>query len=224
MAEIRNQILGKVSGKLGDIVFRKMNGKTVVSIRPRNYKPTKSEKARKTRSKFGLIVSFAKYINSIPYLKEVWLRANIPGSNSYQKIIKHNSKVGQESTLTIKNIITPKGFPITVEGLSVKNNKISLTLNFHNIEVAPYEVHLIIYFYEPVNENEKQNIFDSMIMNIPSNSEKNLYHLEMELDNKQISLFEKYSKQILYIAVVTNAPDKNTVFWSSTFAASLNAD
>ncbi len=72
MARIDKSILGFVSGKLGDVVFRRMNGKKFVSLGAKKYKISQSAEAKKGRANFAAAVKFAKFINSIPELKEAW--------------------------------------------------------------------------------------------------------------------------------------------------------
>ena len=60
MARLLKTSLGMPSGKLGDNVFRIMNGKAFISLRPEHYRPTKSEKLKAARKNFAAATSFAK--------------------------------------------------------------------------------------------------------------------------------------------------------------------
>ncbi len=226
MAKMNKEILGEINGKLGNIVFRQINGKTVMSVRPPNYKPAKTKPAKSARSKFAVSVYFARFINSIPALKKVWNSAKISGTNSNQKIIKHNIKLVGEGVLTPKNIITPAAVPLMIENLSLDKTKISFTLNLKDRNLKqtvtlPFQVHTVLYFYDPVNEKEEPLTLDSILSNVTSPSAKDLYSIQLDLNDNQISLFKKYNKQIIYIAAVSEVANNKASYWSSTYSAPL---
>ena len=83
MARLDNGILGEVSGKIGNLTFRKMNGKNFVSVRPKHYYVTKKKEEVASKRRFTVLVKFAKYVNSIPLLSELWKHTDVPGTNSY---------------------------------------------------------------------------------------------------------------------------------------------
>jgi hypothetical protein len=43
MARLKSQTLGVINGKVGNIVYRQVNGKTFASIRPTKYNVTNTE-------------------------------------------------------------------------------------------------------------------------------------------------------------------------------------
>ena len=104
MAIRRNNILGQLSGKHGNTVTRIRFGKEVVYSLPDKVKVSQSKEAKAARSRFGLTVSFAKFINSNSALSAIWAVAKIPGTNAYQKLIKHNAKLTGENYLTVNSI------------------------------------------------------------------------------------------------------------------------
>lgn len=65
MAIRTNNPLGKISGTFGKTVTRIRNGKEVVYVLPGKIKYSKSKAAKAGRKKFGLSVSFAKFVNSV---------------------------------------------------------------------------------------------------------------------------------------------------------------
>ncbi len=227
MAEIEGEILGNIKGKLGNIVFRKLNGKTVLSVRPVKYKPANSKVAKNTRARFASTVSFARFVNSIVPLKEVWSKASIPGINSYQKLIKYNFKATGEDGLTTGNLITPPGIPIIIENLTLNKNQISFTVNLGNSKQTnslcfPFQVFSIIYFNEAKIMFELQNFFDASGISETSGLNRNLYYIQNNLNNEQIALFKKYNECIIYISVISDFSNSKAVNWSSTFSAILN--
>ena len=79
MVKIRNGILGTPKGKIGNMVYRHINGNTFASERPDNYNASQSEASKSNRGRFRVAIQFAKYINSIPELSKIWKHAKIKG-------------------------------------------------------------------------------------------------------------------------------------------------
>jgi hypothetical protein len=226
MAEVKREVLGCVRGRVGNRVYREMNGKTFVSERPRKYKPTKSKALKSVRHKFGLTVDFAKFINSIPVLKEVWTRASVPGTNSYQKLIKHNTKLSGENSLTVNNIITPPGIQFMLKDINFSKRKISFSIDLADNKGKwffsyPFQVYFLIYLYEPVNKKAEQFKFISSNSKVDSATTGGLYSVQLDLKANERSLFNKYKKQIVYLALVSEHTSGRKVYWSSTCTAQV---
>lgn len=69
MAFLIKSALGEPSGKLGILVFRRVNGKVVIATAPDHFKPSNSPKAKSARDKFGAGVQFAAFINSLKRIR-----------------------------------------------------------------------------------------------------------------------------------------------------------
>ncbi len=89
---VNKTVIGFVSGKVGDVVFREMHGKKFVSASPKKYKISQSKLAKKGRANFAASVKFAVTVNSIPQLKDIWSKVKAEGTNSYHRIIKYHSE------------------------------------------------------------------------------------------------------------------------------------
>ncbi|MGA9293938.1 MAG: hypothetical protein WBV81_15190, partial [Ignavibacteriaceae bacterium] len=100
-------IFGKPSGKMKNVVYRIMNGQPFASKRPLKYNASKSKAAVSQRTKFAVAVEFAKFVNSIPALSNIWKKAEIKGTTSFNRIIKFNLKYVNEKSPTVNNLITP---------------------------------------------------------------------------------------------------------------------
>jgi len=74
MAIRKKNILGQISGKHGNTVTRIRYGKEIVYALPDKVKVSKSKESKAARSKFGMTVRFAKFINSISPLSVIWER------------------------------------------------------------------------------------------------------------------------------------------------------
>ena len=88
MAEINKQVLGKLTGTLGDIVFRQRNGKNYVSMRPSSYPASDNPAIIAKREKFLLAVQLGSNINSNSYLKEIWRSYTPSGLIPFNYMVK----------------------------------------------------------------------------------------------------------------------------------------
>ncbi len=208
MAEIKRTILGDVSGKIGDIVFRKMNGKKFVSVRPKKYKPTKSTKLKNARSNFATVVNFAKVTNSVPELKTVWEQFKSKASNSYHKIITANSGLVKTGVLTAFNKITPDGLELNLISAFVKSNKLEVTISFPSVKTGlPAALCMVFCF-------GKDKIFAQTEM-IVDTAKDNVYSFAIPLNTEIKKALKTKNNFLLYLAVA-GTPAKRKIFWTDT--------
>ena len=160
MANVDKSVLGFVSGKLGDVVFRRMNGKKFVSLGAKKYKISQSAEAKKGRANFAVVVKFAVNINSIPELKGVWSSAKIPGTNSYHKILKLNAKLVNSGHLTTANKITPDGLPLTLSSLILnEDNELEIDISYPREKINfPPILYLVFVFNNEIILKQSINI------------------------------------------------------------------
>ncbi len=223
MAIRKSNILGPVSGKHGNTVTRIRYGKEVLYALPDKVKVSQSKEAKAARKKFGMTVSFAKFINSIPALSSIWSAAKIPGTNSYQKLIKHNSKLTGEDNLTINNIITPEGFFITINDFSFSSSIIRLSIDFsrNNIQSTisfPLLIHAVLYVYVPWKENDKPFQLLALSQELTQVEFDNKSIIQLELSPHQKIIAESYNKCISYFAITSSIENSNKPIWSTTTA------
>ncbi len=107
MVRITAGLLKHASGKMENMVYRKMNGNTFASKRPQKYNISTSKGAVSRRAKFACVIEFAKYVNSIPTCKNIWKAAKIKGTTSFNRLVKYNSQYTGEKSPSIHNIIAP---------------------------------------------------------------------------------------------------------------------
>ena len=90
MATLKKTVLGRLSGALGDIVFREKNGKNFVGLRALSFIPGSDQGSVERRSKFYLSTQLASTINSNSRLRSLWLASIPSGKNVYNHLIKSN--------------------------------------------------------------------------------------------------------------------------------------
>jgi len=158
MAINRKQILGHPSGKIGDLVYRDYRGANTTSIRPKKYKPTKSEKLKAERFVFARRVAFCKFINQSPLLHNVWKYSKSPGSFPYHKIFKHcyryiKNDYIDDSISVLPDLRYGAGFHDFVLDENSFSYGIKASQDVCNVFLHPYYCVAFIYMYSPVDEN-----------------------------------------------------------------------
>lgn len=166
-------------------------------------------------------VNFSKFVNSFSELKLIWKRANIKASNQYQKIIKSNLMFTKECGISVKNIITPPGIALTVEEVSLNGDEISFTILINSSELTDLIseltiVQVILYFYEPRDENTNNYKLHSAAAQLPEKSANGIYKIQLQIEEKIKNSFQVYSKVLLYFTLYNSIPNPNKIYWSST--------
>ena len=228
MAILKGGLFEDVNGKLGNLVVRKVKGKSVVAVRPLTYKKTKSRKAILVRSRFTIAVEFSKFINSIPILKSAWANADIKGSSAFNMIEKYNLRLVNDNAPSLQNIITP---PLSIN----KNiciypldelifNGDTITINFKDVNgsalsagTGKYTFVFVLLFFEPKRKEERYFVMDEIIspaFNITSVGKGITIPINPIIRNK----ISHYTKLIIYSASIMPGTAKITYYSSITFS------
>ena len=218
MAEITKNVIGNISGTLGNMVFRNIGGKVIIYTRPHNQKISYTDKSVKNRGKFGMASLLSTNALQLPGIKEVWNSSNHEGRSAYTKIIKFNAKSVEADRLTIKNDIVPIGKRLTVNSFSLTSEKFEIdfnTDNFQNI-TQPYNACLLIFLYDLKNPATGSNhyfIKDTLIINDGITSgNKNLQFIMSNTYSAEISL---YNKAVIFFALTKTT--SREVYWTTNF-------
>jgi hypothetical protein len=221
MAIIIKNILGTPKGTLGNYTYRSRNGKLIKYSLPENHRISHSALAVQGRNTFGLTVRFAKYINSLPSLKQVWKLAQVPGTNNFQKIIKNNAAAVLQSGISADNIITPPGIRLIVKDLSLSSSGIIFHILLYDAELSNLfltnvNLHIILYSDKPKITGGDEYCFKSMVMEIRECCKESILFKE---ENEVIgNLINKYHRTVVYIAALSADSDERKIFWTSTYA------
>ena len=212
MAILNNNVLGNIRGKLGNKVIRLRNGKFVVYTKPLVYNLSHSAASQKARSKFAFAVKLAKLINSTPELAAVWKSSKVQGSNSYQKIIKHNLKFMSDAGLTSASLIVPPH--ITPETYSIKIDRTGIILHCTSSQIpsgCQFEMFVVVF----IADNQKSCIH---LVRSGTITQSSNYHF-----NASITFNNTIRKQILRYgnatALCTVVSNTKKVLWTNTITA-----
>jgi hypothetical protein len=212
MAELKSSVIGELSGTVANIIFRNRNGKTVAYSRSGNHKSSRSLKAKKAQSNFAVTVKLAKSVNSVPALKEIWTASKLPGVNSFQKLIKNNSRRVSQGSLTVSNIITPPGQFLKLNSASVDNNILYLSFECPECAYVSFPAHLFVYIYF----GKEGTIIIPLVTTIEKPEPDGIYNLELALDNRIKRLLSKDPSPLIYLALKGGTSYKNKKYWTTT--------
>ena len=217
MARLTKSVLGELSGKIGSLIVRKVNGKQFVSLRPDHYKKSKSTKAIYEKNKFSAVVKFAKTINSIPHIKNVWQKSNVQGFSTYHKILKTNLKLfGVEKSSPNFTLFPPakNNYSVTV---SVTDGKISVLFDKKLFQAAFTRCESTLNILRIVNVSEKHNKDYYEIRTVPITVNLFCNHsISIEI-NKLFGLrVNDHSDSVFYVAVLLNSHTNKKISWTDT--------
>jgi len=102
-----NSLLGRLSGKIGDVVFYQRGGTTFVKRRPSKRSTPYTELEKKQHSKFGFACKLSSKIGSIGEIKHFWKPERQNGRSSCNKIFKENYRLINKDTLEANIKLTP---------------------------------------------------------------------------------------------------------------------
>ncbi len=237
MAVIKRSVIGKMTGKVGDVVVQHRFKKRVVSLRPEHY-VTVSEKVKEQRKKFGFKVYFSKSVNKNDLLRLAWKYVKRKRVSYYHNIFSFNSKQIKHDMPTALNCITPTYYAerITPNVLltkfrhEFKGDSIKFYYNIsaedNNMLTVPYAAVAVFFLFFSDGKDERYTHF--IVEKSVETEEKNdegLLTLEMNFDEKQRGKLRTYRLLRGYLAhVKPNSGETDVLNFSDSvfFEESLN--
>jgi hypothetical protein len=194
-------IFDKISGRVGDVVYRHKNGKTYVARRPKKRSTEKSTYEKALQKKFGLSGQIARSINSIEALKYFWKLVTARNHAPYNRIFKENYRQIKVEDLSGFAQITPiGGFDLTEGSLKLNESDIVIqckALGKQSVFNTIIEKYIIAAGIIILKDPKIENIPSFEV--IPFETKKNLLYpgdylsLSLELKGSILGLYESYS-------------------------------
>lgn len=223
MAIVTINILGTLHGKIGGTIFRERYGRQFAHPAPAKHKMSMSAAFKNEQSKFGLTVCFAKMVNGVEQLSNIWRTANVLGVNCYQKIIKNNLTFSTKDSLTKLNIITPAGIDnASISDVSFGNNSIKFLVSLKSQASRNFFKQGHIFFAILFLNTAKKSITspNEFVVFKKEYDSQSTDTFEVELAGNT-SMISKYHNGLLFTAAVLVQPKKSKVFWTSTAALEI---
>ena len=161
MALLSGNVIGNLSGKLGNLSARTVNGQTIMAARPSSFNASQSQAVVEVRQKFAVTGMFAKNVLTLSTLEEIWRKTKVVGISVFNAIFKAN--FGYSSTVkpTEQNIITPEGFALPITTAAVEADKITATLpalntaSIFGADEVNLSANALVCYHDPSNEAEE---------------------------------------------------------------------
>ena len=223
MASVSGSVLGNLSGRLGNLSARTVNGRTILAARPSSFNVSQEPSVVEVRKKFGITMNFAKAVNSIAALSAVWEKVKDSGRSVMNTIFRDNFQYVSAERPTENNIITPDGFNLPVQSASVDADTITAQITTLNNEavISPAEVDLavsaVVCFYDPKSADDDPFKIIALDKDEAGFNFGQTYNLSLALNALQTNIASKYNNSILYLAVATKDAAGKVVQYSSTF-------
>ena len=227
MGRLKNTILGDVTGKVGNIVFRVKGKKAYAYASPQKVKVSQTKEAKEARSKFTPLSKFASYINSIPELKYFWKISDIKASSTYHKISKYNYSFFLHNRPTNKNEITP-GWENTsgrdpVRRTCLDRSGIGIEAKYEKGWFIPLDEEefisalAIICFYSPIKRWGKYFILDKLEKDKIEVEFVNPFEFQIPFTDTALNNYYSYRNSILYLTFITRDINGNPIRFSQNY-------
>jgi hypothetical protein len=227
MAILSGNVIGNLSGKLGNLAARTVYGQTIMSARPSSFNVSYSDAIVAARDKFAVTGSFAKAVLNSAYLKEIWDKVRIQGISTFNTIFKSNYAFSSSLHPTISNLITPDGFTSPVASCAVVGQNLSVSLNplISVNTFAPEELSIAVSALVVLHTPESVDDPAFRIFNLEKDVElfnfQSAYTAELPLNTVQASLISKYDNSIFFVTCITKTVDGKIVQHSATYAIQI---
>lgn len=215
MAILRKGPNGDLSGRIGDKIHRVRNKKNIVSARPVSQKISQSPDSVKNRERFARTIEFAKLIKSIPELYSCWKKAKIKGTNGFQRIIKHNSKLFSETGLTCQNIIVPPGLEACNDSVNATKTNIIIQAKLDKVRTDhSFKLVVLLSLY---NEKESEQLF--LQTDNVSFLQGSALEAIISFDPNEMEVIKPYNKALLFYSFVSISPK---LLWKTTVSDEID--
>ena len=214
-----------LSGPAGNVEFYTIGNITYFKSYAKTHKKSRTKKAVTGRHNFKSVVNFAKGINNIPVLKEIWSSSSLEGRNAYQKLIKYNMPLAYNGNLSIKNFVIPKGHKLYIPEFSFENNFLNFTFDMCGLIKPPLTLHIFYYLYN--FRKWRDFVFEIQYKTIkitPDNMDEvrkkgeSKYLIKRKLERNEISDLSYWKDVVVFLAVTGTSSIANRKYWTDTVA------
>ena len=225
MAQLHKQVLGKLSGTVGDIVFRQRSGKNYAAIKPGSFIPGNDSAAIDRRDRFALTCKFSSHINAVPYLNALWKERVPSGVSPYNYMTKVNYKFADSGELTdLASIVPDLGFGVTINSSSVVPPSLQVVVdpigNLAGIDPAAEPAIRICTIISLTNPNDefidRVDFITLVSAGQPTVLDAQLT-FQVPYSNQESQIFNSYQDKKAFSTLITLDADEKPVHYSNTF-------
>ena len=204
MAVVNGNVIGNLSGKLGNLSARTVEGRTILAARPASFNANKEPHVLEKRKKFSVTAKFASAVIALSTLTAIWKKIKDVSVSVFNEVFQSNYDYSSTEKPTLQNIISPGGFPLQITNAEVDSNKITAVLPALNTASVfeTGEVNLsanaLVCYYDPTNPIDQPFNIISLSKEIPGFNFTQEYNLQLDYNVLQETLAAKYQHSILF--------------------------
>jgi hypothetical protein len=227
MARLLTQILGVMSGSVGDIVFHRRGGKSYVSAKPSGYTPRLDAASVARKKQFKTAVEIAKNINDLPILKAVWPVDSTKQLSKFQKMVSVNYKLVSGEDLTGQPTLTPDfGFEMTTPAVALTADSVTFSAGQLGVNLGIntsiekfYSVAGILVMKNPTDLLSKDITVIKLITNQANLDLITDISVTIPLSGIDQQFLAKYTVKRAFLAFLTLDDNGNVVKHSATYGS-----
>lgn len=227
MGTLTKQVLGRVSGKVGDVLFRQRDGKNIVGVNPVSFMPGTDPQSIERRNKFALCSKFSVSVNRITELNFFWKNVTPEGLIPSNYIFRKNYPYAQPDSISQSAVIVPDyGFSVTTSSVTIDPSSIDLQLNSIGTanQIDPLvEVNcrlvLVLSLTSPTTEILHPYSFISLVSSVTALDLVNPISFTITPDSSVVKQISDYQSYFAYFSLITLDSDNLPVHYSSTFTS-----
>jgi hypothetical protein len=225
MARIKS-LLGKVSGAVGNFVFRNVKNigeANILAKRPDDYTPAKDVASVQRRLRFKLAVKLTKAIYSDPDLKALWAKA-FPNERTLSLITQRNYPLVQVPDMSGNVYLVPGiGFSLgtTTKQILATQIKVDVdpigTDNIINLAVeSGVQLCAVIFLSQPTDLAMPAYDFIAFKSTVQELVLDAALHFTINLNDTHRQLFDKYNNKTGFYVLLTFDENNQVIHYSNT--------
>lgn len=228
MGILNKKVLGAPTGAVGDVQFSYRNGQTIIGTRPASFMPGTDTMSVNRRNRFGITAKFAKSVNSIDALKNLWDAKTENTISPFNGIFRASYPYVSPTDVTSSATIVPQlfGFNITTTDVSIDGSAVNVSIDpiGNNAGIDPLvEKYIKLCVVIKCTDGTKETL--PKLMFVPLDSANVMLNLvnpltfSITLADQEKEIYSLYDTHLSYLALVTLKEDGTAVNYSSGFTA-----
>jgi hypothetical protein len=227
MARVKGSVLGKLSGKLGDISARVIKGRNIFCARPSSFRVNRSAVMQAIRNRFRVTANLVKALLTLPYLKQIWLKVKPENFSVYTYLFKLNFPFSSATGPTVQNIISPpEGFHLPVTALVLNEDSLTVELdpltNVNSFAASEknVEVNACICFNDPLDKAQLPYRVVPLRTTVENYIFSNTFEFNLPIPPAVKMIAAQYNGSVVFFSLATTGVDGELIQYSHTYAHS----
>ena len=225
MARLKKSVLGKVSGAVGDLLFRLRNGKNFIGMRPSSFMPGTDPDSVARRNRFRIDGKFSRAVNSIDLLNTLWEKFTPKTMLPFNYIFKVNYyNVIAEDMTDAAQLVPDVGFEVPGPTITMSSSQIQVQTTaigtgtgIDTLVETHFQLVAVIYMKDKIDENYQDYLFLDILFDKQTLSLTDPLTFTFDLSDAQAILYNRYNVHDGYFALLSLDAFEEPIHFSNTF-------